>query len=278
MQDQNTAETPTTEPENEEAASEAQQPETTSDAAPAPDTAPIAAKLPVKLEAGGQVQAIIPRDLEETAKIARGIIESGIVPRAFRHKDNVRDPNDDKIILFKKGDPNRALIIMGILKALEVGLAPLTGLSYLLPINDRFTIWGDGAQALIQAKGHLERMEKIEIGTSFDPMTDLKDWPNDYGWQVTMWRKGQTTPYVGTYTVADARRAKLWLNSDKDPWLKHPKRMLFIRARAFPQRDGFADDLNGLAIAEEVRDSTPEPIDGGELKPNKRLTSALDDE
>jgi hypothetical protein len=33
--------------------------------------------------------------------------------------------------------------------------------------------------------------------------------------------------------------------------------MLFNRARAFALRDGFADALNGLEIAEEVRDMMP---------------------
>jgi len=38
------------------------------------------------------------------------------------------------------------------------------------------------------------------------------------------------------------------------PWIEHPDRMLKIRARAFPLRDGFADALAGLAIREEVED------------------------
>jgi hypothetical protein len=238
---------------------------------------PAQPKLPVKLEAhSGGVLAIIPRDLEEAGKMARGIIASGIVPKAFKHAENVRDA-DDKII-HAKGDPNQPLIIMGILKALEVGLPPITGLSYLLPINDRFTIWGDGAVALAQAKGLIVNHKKTVIGPALQPGLELADWPDEYGVEVRFWRKGQEDPYVGRYTVGDAKRARLWMNINKKPWIENPDRMLFNRARAFALRDGFADALSGLSIAEEVRDMTPEPIDGGELHAISAKKSALDDD
>jgi hypothetical protein len=60
--------------------------------------------------------------------------------------------------------------------------------------------------------------------------------------------------------VRDARRAKLWNNPKKLPWVEHPKRMLKWRARAFAMRDGFADCLMGLSIREEVEDMTIEPV------------------
>jgi hypothetical protein len=234
-------------------------------------------KLPVRLEAQeGGVLAIIPRDVKEATLMARGIIASGIVPKAFRYAENERDADDN--LIHRKGDPNEPLIIMGILKSLEVGMPPITGLSYLLPINDRFTIWGDGAVGLVQGKRLISKQTHVKIGPALDPTLELADWPDEYGHEVRYWRVGQEEPYVGRYTVGDARRARLWLNQYKKPWLESPDRMLFNRARAFALRDGFADALAGLAIAEEVRDMTPEPIDGGDLVPHKSKASLLDDE
>lgn len=253
------------------------EPTSSGSAEPEPEAeAPKIERLPVKLEADeGGVQAILPRDLEQTFKMAKGIISSGIVPRAFRYSK--RDADNGLIPEGKrKGDPNEALIVMGIMKSMEIGLAPLTGLSYLLPINDRFTIWGDAAVGLAQSKGLVAKQFHDTIGPPVAPTTELADWPDEYGHEVRIFRKGQESPYVGRYTVGDAKRARLWMNSDKEPWLKYPDRMLFNRARAFALRDGFADAFMGLAITEEARDAAPEPVDGGDLAPKKR--GLLDDE
>ena len=48
------------------------------------------------------------------------------------------------------------------------------------------------------------------------------------------------------------------MNTYKKPWIEHPDRMLFNRARAFVLRDGFADALMGLGIVEEMRDLLPD--------------------
>jgi hypothetical protein len=267
---QRAAPTESTEPVTETA--EAEPPEE-----PEAPPVPLPAKLPVKLEAQtGGVLAIIPRNLDEAAKLARGIIASGIVPRAFRFSETIRGEGD--VILQRKGDVNEPLVIMGVLKSLEIGLPPITGLSYLLPINDRFTIWGDGAVALAQAHGLIENHARATIGPALEPGLELADWPDEYGVEVRYWRKGQRDPYVGRFTVGDAKRARLWMNTDKKPWVNSPDRMLFNRARAFALRDGFADALSGLAIAEEVRDMSPEPVDGGELKAQaNRKALLLDD-
>lgn len=243
---------------------------------PPPEPAPPRAIVKLEAQEGG-VLAIIPRDLSEASKMATGIIESGIVPKAFKYSEDVLGPPGTEGPIHRKGDPNKPLIIMGILKAMEVGMAPITGLSYLLPINDRFTIWGDGAVGLVQGKRLIAKQTHVKIGPAIEPGLELADWPDEYGHEVRYWRVGQEEPYIGRYTVGDARRQGLWLNKYKRPWLESPDRMLFNRARAFALRDGFADALSGLAIAEEVRDMTPEPVDGGELK-SSRASAFLDDE
>ena len=216
-----------------------------------------------KLEAdGGGVMAIIPRDLPETMRYATGLAASGIVPDAYRF--------DGK----KDNEVNVNLVAMGCLKAMEIGLPPQTGLAFLLPINGRFGIWGDGMWALVQKANVLAKHTVEWVGPDFDKVTTPLDrWPSDYGCIVSIWRIGQDEPYVGKFTVADAKRANLWANNFKKPWVLYPDRMLFNRARAFPLRDGFADCLFGLANAEEVMDTLPDKV-------TKRRVdnSALDDD
>jgi hypothetical protein len=102
----------------------------------------------------------------------------------------------------------------------------------------------------------------------------LDKWPDDYGFRMSIWRKGNPEPFVGEYTVGRARRAGLWGNTKKTPWITDPVSMLFNRARAFAIREGFADKLFGMGIIEEQRDFE-EPsrlVDGGDLKPHVDLS------
>ncbi len=126
----------------------------------------------------------------------------------------------------------------------------------------------------MQRAGHLtDHTVEWYIPDGFDKhVVPLDKWPNEFGVTIKMWRAGQKSPWVGEYTVGRARRAGLWNNSFKKPWLTDPERMLFNRARAFPIRDGFSDDIFGLAMAEEALDHTPPP------KARIVDNSALDDD
>jgi hypothetical protein len=158
------------------------------------------------------------------------------------------------------------------MKGAEVGLPPITALSTIAIINNRPCIWGDGAVALIQSRNIVERWVETTEGNEqtaqamaneygeLDYTPSQRDFADDYTAVCTIWRKGQSEPYVGRFSVRDARRAGLWTNPKKKPWFEHPKRMLQWRARAYAMRDGFSDCLMGLAIREEVEDLTPEPV------------------
>lgn len=218
----------------------------------APDERP--SRALTKLEADtGEVLAIIPRNVEEAQRYASGLIKAGIVPDSYRFEGK------------KQNEINAPLVLMGVMKAMELGLPPQTGIGALYAVNGRFSVYGDGAIGLIQRHRLIAKHTERRIGPSFDPATELADWPDDYGWTVSYWRVGQEEPYVGTFTVRDAKRGGMWLNSYKKPWLQYPDRMLYNRARAFALRDGFADALMGLGIAEEERDRLPD-VDGGALK------------
>jgi hypothetical protein len=68
-------------------------------------------------------------------------------------------------------------------------------------------------------------------------------------------RRGQP-PERRTFSVADAKRAKLWFKAG--PWTTYPDRMLQMRARGFAIRDTFPDALRGVIIAEEAQDHPTE--------------------
>lgn len=226
-------------------------------------TAQLPAKLPLQADDRG-ILPIIPRDTEEAARYAGALIRAGIVPDSYRAGGK------------KDGEIDAPLVLAGIFKALEVGLPPQTGLGTIYPVNGRFTVFGDGAIALIQRDRVITKHTANKIGPSFPPDTELGLWPDEYGWEVRYWRRGQEDePYIGRFTVKDARRAGLWMSSYRKPWIMYPDRMLFNRARAFALRDGFADCLMGLGIREEMEDMMPPPEDG---EVGTRHRSALDDE
>jgi hypothetical protein len=193
----------------------------------------------------GEQGYIIPKTVEEAARLAKAVIIGGFAPDSYKDKSGIIDPNK---------------VMLGIMSAMEAGLQPLYGLRQIAIINNRPTIWGDAAMALVQSRNIIDDYNEEQVGKLPDS-TDLSKWSDDYGWKVTIKRKGQKGSYVGIFTVGMAKRSKLWMHPKKDPWREYPDRMLKIRARAFALRDGFADALAGLAIREEVEDfieATPE--------------------
>lgn len=199
-------------------------------------------KLVVQQVLPGSIGYIVPRSIEEAHRMAAAIIAAGLAPDSYK----------------ERGAPSVEKVMVGLMKSLEVGFPPLTGLSTIAIIGNRPCIWGDGATALVQRSGLLKSLTKRVIGTCPLPDTGLQAWPDSYGYEVTAFRVGQDEPYVGSFTVADAKRADLWLNDRRRPWVEYPDRMLFNRARAFALRDGFADALMGLSIREEVEDANPD--------------------
>lgn len=149
-----------------------------------------------------------------------------------------------------------AQVVVALMKCTEIKVSPITGLANMMVVNNRVSVWGDLAQALVERSGQVAKQLKEEVGEKPAPGLELKEWSPDYGWRVSTWRKGQDEPYVGTYTVADAKRANLWMNSKKLPWITDPGQMLFNRARSRSLRDGFADCLLGMGIIEEQADFT----------------------
>lgn len=178
-----------------------------------------------ELVAGNRVAPIVPRTVEEVFRVAQAVVGAGLAPSSY--------------------DNNPQKIVIGIMKGAEVGLPPITALSTIAIINNRPCLWGDGAMALVSASGKLKNAKEYFEGQE-----------SDDSWTAVceLQRDGQDDPIVRRFSVADAKRAHLWQNPKRSPWMQYPQRMLQMRARSWAMRDGFADFLCGLSIAEEAQD------------------------
>ena len=174
------------------------------------------------LQSGGAVRAIVPQDFDGAWRIANAVVKAGMAPRGLETSEKA---------------------MVAIMHGMEVGMTPMAALQSIAVVNGRPTIWGDGAIGLVRGSGKCEWIkERIEgDGDNMVAICDVK-------------RKGEADPIRATFSVADAKKAGLW--GKQGPWQQYPKRMLAMRARAFALRDGFADILRGLGIAEEVQDTT----------------------
>jgi hypothetical protein len=189
----------------------------------------------VALVAGNTPRAIVPTDFEGAWRISQAVVAAKMTPKSLETVEKCA---------------------VAILHGLEVGLTPMNALQSIAVINGRPSLWGDGALGLIQASGLLEDQDEHYEGQegteTFKAVCVLK-------------RKGKTRPYIGEFSMLDARKAGLLAKDG--PWQTYLKRMLKMRARAFAMRDGFSDVLKGLSVAEEQEDveraKQPEPVDDG---------------
>jgi hypothetical protein len=180
-------------------------------------TTPAQIKTPINYGAQGVKLA----SLEDAFRFANAIVASGFAPRGMEKAEAV---------------------LVAIQLGAELGLTPMAALQNTAVINGRPAIYGDAALALVRASGLLESFNEEEVGEAG------KD---SFGIKVTATRRDGSKGSE-TFTVADAKAAKLW--GKAGPWTDYPRRMLKFRARGFVLRDVFGDVLKGLRTAEEVRD------------------------
>jgi hypothetical protein len=135
-----------------------------------------------------------------------------------------------------KGKPHDAAV--AILFGQSVRLSWGHSLLNIAVINGRPTVWGDAMLALCKKAPTFEYCHE-----TFDEQTMTAF--------CAVKRKGEKEQ-VRTFSQKDAQQAGLW--GKKDNWIKYPRRMLQMRARAFALRDVFPDVLHGLGCTEEVQD------------------------
>jgi len=162
---------------------------------------------------------LMPEGMDGIARLAAGAMAAGVIPSAKT--------------------PQQAFILLA--AGFEAGLGFTATCKNVMLVNNRPSLWGDAALALVvrspACRGVHERIEG-----DGDSMTAICEVIRD-GWADTIIRK---------FSVADAKKAGLWGKSG--PWSSYPKRMLAMRARGFALRDSFPDLLMGLGIVEEEQD------------------------
>jgi hypothetical protein len=176
-----------------------------------------------QLQPGGAIAALVPQSLDDAFRLSKALSMSGdMVPKHFQGKPD--------------------MIMAAVIRGMEIGLAPMQALSNIAVINGRASIWGDALPALLQRAGHT--IDCVLEGEG-DTMVAI----------ATVTRGDTGKQIVRSFSVAEAKKAGLW--GKAGPWQSYPSRMLQMRARSFAARDGAADALMGLQVAEEVSDYAP---------------------
>lgn len=175
------------------------------------------------MKAGGALAAFVPQDSAQLLKLADVLARSGdLVPKQFQNQP--------------------AMITAAIMRGMEVGLNPMQALSSIAVINGRATLWGDALPALVQRAGHHVDVEYEGQGENLTAVATLT--------------RSSGQKVVRRFSIADAKRAQLL--GKPGPWQQYPQRMIAHRARAWAIRDGAADALMGMQVAEEVSDYGPD--------------------
>jgi hypothetical protein len=170
------------------------------------------------------VAAPTGKDLDDVFRLSKALAMSGdMIPKHFQNQPEA--------------------IMAALLRGREVGLAPMQALSAIAVINGRATIWGDALPALMQRAGH---HVDVQLEGAGDDLTAV----------ATLTRGDTGKVVIRRFSMADAKRAGLL--GKPGPWQQYPQRMLALRARAWAIRDGAADALMGLSVAEYDETTGPE--------------------
>lgn len=184
----------------------------------------------VALRAGNSIAGIIPTSIEEVFRLATAIAASGLAPSGMSTPEK---------------------LTVAILHGLEIGIPPMMSINKIAVVNGRPTLWGDAIPALLLSRGFKIREE---IGTG----------PGGRFAECTVIRPNGET-ITRQFTENDAKVAGLW--GKQGPWKQYPDRMLQMRARGLASRDGAADVLSGIYLAEEAQDIEPPKLTSSDLMP-----------
>lgn len=175
------------------------------------------------IETGGTASALVPKTLDDFVRLSRALSRAGdMVPAPYRKQEEAT--------------------LAALLSGAEIGLTPMQSLSSIAVINGRPCLWGDALPALMYRNGH--SVDVTVEGEGDDAIAT-----------ATLKRGDTGQVIVRQFSMRDAQKAGLLKNNT--PWQTYPLRMLSHRARSWAIRDGAADALMGIQIAEEVQDYQP---------------------
>lgn len=187
-------------------------------------------QAPVQVTMGER--GLAPRDMSELWRFSQMIASSDLAPKNY------------------VGKPANCAVAIEM--GMELGLRPMQALQNIAVVNGRPSIYGDAALALVKTSGLCQRHREQFEGQPYN---------DDFRAVVTTQRVGEE-PHVEEFSVADAKRAKLW--GKTGPWTEYPRRMLQMRARSYALRNVYPDVLLGTLTSEEAGDwieTTATPVD-----------------
>lgn len=191
-----------------------------------------------KTQLGFVEQAL--ESLETALTYADGLVKTGVLPKHYY------DQNGNP----KQGSPQSVLLVIQMGR--EIGMSNLQAIQQIVPVNNTLSIKGDGAKALIMASKLCSKWVEEEFGSG-----------EEWGVKITAKRSDTGEEKTSSFTIADAKRAGLWVSKEMaeknerlkfGAWYKYPKRMIKYRALGFLCRDLFPDVLQGMVTLEEAED------------------------
>ena len=162
------------------------------------------------------------------------------------------------------GHTTKESVVIALQLGAELGFTPMQSLRTIAVIDGWPVPSADACVAAVTASDQCDYFREVET-------TDLHS-----TWETK--RRGDVQPRQYTFTMDDARRARLTAG---DTWRAYPKRMLAARAKKYLAQDTYPDVIGGLLSTEEALDlaETPAPTSDGavaaaEETPCVRITSA----
>lgn len=213
------------------------------------------------LAGGGQVIAIVPQTFEETMRVARAVVASGLAPAALIGK--------------KTGDDAAAAVAVCIMSGAELGLKPMVSLRSFTVINGKPALYGDGLINVVRQSGKVaflktgyEMRDGQMIGYCHAKRSDTGEESRVEFTQAQAERAGLWDDRPTIRKQVWENNQKVWKDGQPNdaPWYKFRERMIAWRAAGYCLRELFGDVLGGIrdefeareiADADEMRDITP---------------------
>lgn len=138
-------------------------------------------------------------------------------------------------------------VMLAIQTGMELGFSLMRSLSAVIVVNGRPGLYGEAVLALVHDRNVCSRPPVLTTEGTGDERRGV----------CRFQRKDMPEAIETTFSVADAKRAKLW--GKQGPWSDYTDDMLQWRALARANKRYFSDVTLGLALKEELDDYPAEP-------------------
>jgi len=155
-----------------------------------------------------------------------------------------------------KGD-TAAGVLVKIQAGWELGLSPMRSLQNLVVINGRVSMMEKLATALVRSSGKVAPDGQLTVTFSGSQYED------DYTCTVTSRRRDEANENETTFSVRDAKLARLW---GENVWKFYPKRMLRARAMQHHLQDYYSDVTMGFALTETALEDGVIQVHGRQVR------------